>query len=576
MRVGVSAKVFLAYAVLLLAFATTAIFSVTSLHSARQYVVGHNLLLVVQKNVEDAWLQVELIDHRSRERRAPTLAGTYYTYAADSLAEARRKVEAFLAERGSMPARQEFEGYRVRIERLERLAGEAGADLIAQFERKEPATNPGPAGEAPAEPLGEAAAAGPNDPDGDEAPGRAEAPGEPRFSPSPALRAELSVFRNQLQSDSVRIAENMQIKEDRAVSMAIALGIAGLLGALGAALSVWRTLRPLEELRVRARRIAGGDYSQRIGLHSRDEIGDLAREFDGMAWALEEREQRLIRSERLATVGRVASQITHEIRNPLASIGLNAELLGDELGPDQGEGRRLLTAISGEVDRLSDITDTYLRYVRLPRPKLQREDLAEVVTAAMEFARAELAHAGVSLQLTVPAGLPPVMADENQLRQALLNLVRNAREAMPRGGTVAVELTGTAEGGVAIRVSDTGSGIPSEHQERIFEPFFSTKAEGTGLGLALVHQIIIEHGGRIEVRAADGAGTVFELTFPPASKAAVAPAGRTIATDGAEYVGEAPAEAGSGPSVAGMPAPPRTDTAESLLLNVAVLRRSRS
>jgi two-component system, NtrC family, sensor kinase len=574
MRVGVSAKVFLAYAVLLLAFATTAIFSVTSLHSARQYVVGHNLLLVVQKNVEDAWLQVELIDHRSRERRAPTLAGTYYTYAADSLAEARRKIEALLAERSSMPGRQEFEGYLVRIEHLERLAGEAGADLIAQFERKEPSATP--AGEAAAEPVGEAAAAGPSDPEAEEALGRAEGAGEPRFTPSPRLRAALSVFRNQLQTDSVDIAEEMQSKEDRAVSMAIALGIAGLLGAVGAALSVWRTLRPLEELRVRARRIAGGDYSQRIGLHRRDEIGDLAREFDGMAWALEEREQRLIRSERLATVGRVASQITHEIRNPLASIGLNAELLGDELGPEQGEGRRLLTAISGEVDRLSDITDTYLRYVRLPRPKLQREDLCEVVTAAMEFARAELAQAGVNLQLTAPGGLPEVMADENQLRQALLNLVRNAREAMPRGGTVAVELAGTAEGGVAIRVSDTGSGIPSEHEGRIFEPFFSTKAEGTGLGLALVHQIIIEHGGRIDVRAADGGGTVFELTFPAAGKTAAAPLGRTVPADGAEYLGDVPAEAAASPSVAGMPGPPRTDSAESLLLNVAVLRRSRS
>src|SRR5688572_13700810 len=113
MRVGVSAKVFLAYAVLLLAFATTALFSVASLHSARQSVVGHNLLLDVQGKVENAWRQVELIDQRSRERRAPTLAGTYYTHAADSLAEARRKVEGFLAEESRMPERQKFEGYLV-------------------------------------------------------------------------------------------------------------------------------------------------------------------------------------------------------------------------------------------------------------------------------------------------------------------------------------------------------------------------------------------------------------------------------------------------------------------------------
>jgi signal transduction histidine kinase len=504
MRVGVSANVFLAYAVLLLAFAVTAIFSVTSLHSARQYVVGHNVLLEVQVKVENAWRQVESIDQlsRSRPRLAPTLAGTYYTYAAESLTEARQEIERVLAEDGRMPRRLEMEAYGVRIAHLERLTRQAAADLVAQFEDR---------GDAPA-------------PDGDEDP-EAAAPEPERelSSAAPPLRAALAVFRSQLQTDSLKVAEDMRIREDRAVSMAIALGVAGLLGAIGAALSLWRTLRPLEALRVRARRIASGDYGQRIGLHSRDEIGDLAREFDGMAWALEEREQRLIRSERLATVGRVASQITHEIRNPLASIGLNAELLADELPPEQGEGRRLLTAISSEVDRLSEITDTYLRYVRLPRPKLQREDLAAVVSAAMEFARAELAQAGVALKLDIRPGLPEVMADENQLRQALLNLVRNAREAMPRGGTISVALAETAEGEVAIRVSDTGSGIPIEHEGRIFEPFFSTKTEGTGLGLALVHQIVTEHGGRIAVQRGTPHGTTFEVVFPPANGRRTAP-----------------------------------------------------
>jgi hypothetical protein len=146
---------------------------------------------------------------------------------------------------------------------------------------------------------------------------------------------------------------------------------------------------------------------------------------------------------------------------------------------------------------------------------------------------------------------------------------------MPRGGTIAVELSGTAEGGVVIRVSDNGAGIPSEHEGRIFEPFFSTKAEGTGLGLALVHQIMVEHGGRIEVRAAVGGGTVFELTFPPASKAAAPLVRRAPPTEAPDQAGESPAEPAAA-SVAGMPAASRSDTAESLLLNVAVLRRSRS
>ena len=141
-------------------------------------------------------------------------------------------------------------------------------------------------------------------------------------------------------------------------------------------------------LRAHARQLAGGDYAQRTGVTSRDEIGDLAREFDAMADAIQEREQRLIRSERLATVGRMAAQIAHEVRNPLASIGLNAELLGDEIVDRGEEARRLVTSIIGEVDRLTEITETYLRFARLPRPKLEREDLGAIVTSVVAISRA--------------------------------------------------------------------------------------------------------------------------------------------------------------------------------------------
>jgi two-component system, NtrC family, sensor kinase len=290
----------------------------------------------------------------------------------------------------------------------------------------------------------------------------------------------------------------------------------GLLFAFGALLFMLRTLKPLRVLRLHARQIAGGDYGRRIVAPSHDEIGDLAREFDAMGRAIEEREHRLIRSERLATVGRMAAQITHEIRNPLASLGLYVELLGDELGADDEEARRLVASIGNEIDRLSEITETYLRFVRLPRPKLEREDLGAVATAVMEFARAELSKAGISLELSVAAGLPEVAADENQIRQALLNLVRNAKEAMPSGGKLRVEVAGTAAQ-VKIAITDTGAGIAPEHLEKIFDPFFSTKEKGTGLGLALVQQILAEHGGRIEVASPPAGGTTVTLILPVVS-----------------------------------------------------------
>jgi signal transduction histidine kinase len=209
----------------------------------------------------------------------------------------------------------------------------------------------------------------------------------------------------------------------------------------------------------------------------------------------------------------MAAQITHEIRNPLASLGLYVELLGDELPAEDEEARRLVASIGNEIDRLSEITETYLRFVRLPRPDLEREDLGAIATAVMEFARAELSKAGIALKLAVAAGLPDVAADENQIRQALLNLVRNAKEAMPGGGKLRVEVSATG-GQVRVAIADTGPGIAPEHLGKIFDPFFSTKEKGTGLGLALVQQILAEHGGRVEVAGPRGGGTVFTLSLP--------------------------------------------------------------
>jgi two-component system NtrC family sensor kinase len=274
-------------------------------------------------------------------------------------------------------------------------------------------------------------------------------------------------------------------------------------------------------------------------VRSRDEIGELAREFDAMAAAVEEREQRLIRSERLATVGKMAAQIAHEVRNPLASIGLYVELLGDEI-PEGPEARRLVSSITSEVDRLTEITETYLRFARLPQPKLEREDMVPLVTSVVEFARAELAQAHIALEVDLGSQPLEVAADESQIRQALLNLIRNAREAMMErssasasasasavaaasgtagsrlgsGGRLRVAMRAQADRTVELSVSDSGPGIAPEHLPKIFDPFFSTKARGNGLGLALVQQMVAEHGGRIDVESPPGGGTTFRIVLP--------------------------------------------------------------
>ncbi|MCS6912903.1 MAG: ATP-binding protein [Myxococcota bacterium] len=291
-------------------------------------------------------------------------------------------------------------------------------------------------------------------------------------------------------------------------------------------LLVQATLRPLRRLSESVREVARGNYRQRVAADTPDEVGDLGREFNAMATALEEREQRLRRSEQLAAIGKMAAQIAHEVRNPLSSIGLNAEQLTDEVPPGS-EAQALSRAIVREVDRLTQITEQYLRLARLPEPRLEPGDASEVVRSLLDFVAGELEGRGVQLEVALEQGLPEVLIDENQLRQALLNLVRNAAEAMadlpPERRRLSVRTRQMGRHQISIEVADQGPGIPQEHRARIFEPFFTTKQGGTGLGLALAHEVALRHGGTLEVDCPEGGGTCFRVTLPTLAK----PPGRT-------------------------------------------------
>jgi two-component system NtrC family sensor kinase len=480
-RLGVSAKIFLAYAVLLVAFAASSILSVVYLHRGEREMAAHEYRRLIQGTVDDlrqalnAFSQVAPAPGALPSRPTGRVAAISAIPSARSyLDDGRRTVERYLAEQAPDSAgRVEFELYEKELVRLGTRLDEVAAFVSRQ--------------------------------------GGAQTALD---SPLTYLIDDVRKLSSELTKGSRDSAGKLLALGKRAVEYALLLGGVGLLAAIGAALFMLRTLRPLRVLRLHARQIAGGDYGRRISVPSRDEIGDLAREFDAMGRAIQEREQRLIRSERLATVGRMAAQITHEIRNPLASLGLYVELLGDELPSGGGEARRLVTAIGTEIDRLSEITETYLRFVRLPRPKREREDLGTLVTAVMEFARAELSMSGVTLVVRVDPGLPEVAADENQIRQALLNLVRNAKEAMPGGGRLDVHVGVGGPGHLRVAIADSGPGIAPEHLGNIFDPFFSTKDKGTGLGLSLVQQIVAEHGGRVEVASGTERGTVFAIILP--------------------------------------------------------------
>jgi two-component system NtrC family sensor kinase len=284
---------------------------------------------------------------------------------------------------------------------------------------------------------------------------------------------------------------------------------------VGVSIHTRRLLQPLAMVTERARAVARGDLTPRDVAPSADEIGQLAKAFEQMVAAVGRAQDRALSNERLAAIGKMAAHVTHEIRNPLSSLGLNLELLEEELPFDDahGEARALLKAITREVERLEHLSEEYLRVARLPSPRMEADDVASLVRETIAFARPEIERAGCVATLRIDETLPPTLFDESQLRQALLNLLRNAREAMPAGGTITI--TVAAEGlSVVVHVDDEGVGISDDIRARVFDPFFSTKGEGTGLGLAITRQIIEAHGGAIRCEARPSRGTRFSLSLP--------------------------------------------------------------
>jgi signal transduction histidine kinase len=221
-------------------------------------------------------------------------------------------------------------------------------------------------------------------------------------------------------------------------------------------------------------------------------------------------EERLVQSERLATVGRFASQIAHEIRNPLSSISLNVELLEDELKESSVEAKNLIRTVLKELDRLNDIVGEYLQFSRFPKPHLKRGYVDGVIREMVESFKAP---AGIKVEVRLMESSPEVWIDDGLLRQVLENLARNGVEAIAGEGALTIE-TDTIDRFMVIRVRDTGHGIAPEALAKLFEPFFTTKAHGTGLGLATSQQIIFEHNGHLAVESQPGKGSTFTILLP--------------------------------------------------------------
>ncbi len=324
--------------------------------------------------------------------------------------------------------------------------------------------------------------------------------------------------------------------------------------SLTIALVIWLMVRisirrPIAQLVQAALTFGRGDLSQRIHIQRRDEIGQLASAFNRMAEDLQaahgeimagtqarlELERQVQQAQKLAAVGRLASEVAHEIGTPLNIISGRAEMVQKGLQAVQGLLPDVATILR-QVERITGILRQLLEYARPRRPAIRPIPAGPIFTRTAELLEPLARQRQVSVRIHVPEGLPPLLADPDQLQQVLLNLVTNALDATPGGGQVRLAAsedgrglpaeTGDArprvsrgqpeEPYLSLVVADTGSGMPRQRLEQIFEPFFSTKERegGTGLGLPIVVDIVLAHRGAIEVRSAEGAGTMVLLRWP--------------------------------------------------------------
>jgi signal transduction histidine kinase len=295
-----------------------------------------------------------------------------------------------------------------------------------------------------------------------------------------------------------------------------------------AALLVWRFTRPIEELSAAARRVAAGDFNFHVPAAQRsDEMGQLARVFNEMINRLartRELEAQLNQAEQSAVVGRLASAIAHEIRNPLNYINLTLDHLRSAFAPEDTQKRetfeRLASQLKTEVGRINRHISDFLNYSRPARLELRPLDLRAEIEDALRLVEVQASESNIKMELRSAGEIPPTLGDAEALRSVFTNLFLNAVQAIDGdGGQLTITLTAEeANQRARVDITDTGPGIPSEHISKVFEPYFSTKETGTGLGLAIVKKAIDDHGGTITVTSKQGTGTTFTITLPTERK----------------------------------------------------------
>ena len=311
------------------------------------------------------------------------------------------------------------------------------------------------------------------------------------------------------------VGSSRQIYNDlRAEIRSAALLAAGAGLLLAVILSSWaaaRVTKPVEQLADAAQKVAAGNWDTQVAAMSTDEIGKLADSFNRMTHELIDQRERLVQAERVAAWRELARRLAHELKNPLFPLQLTVENLLRSREQDQQQFdetfRESATTLLAEIANLKSIIGRFSEFSQMPQPHFQNVQLNDLIENVARTYRAQCDKIAVVCRLELAAARP-VAADPELLHRAISNLVLNAIEAMPQGGTLTLR-TREDKATARIEVSDTGSGLAPEESARLFTPYFTSKPHGTGLGLAIVQSIVSDHGGRISVNSEPGRGTTF-------------------------------------------------------------------
>ncbi len=304
-------------------------------------------------------------------------------------------------------------------------------------------------------------------------------------------------------------------------SAALMVGGGGILLAI--LLSSWaaaRVTRPVEQLAHAAQEVAEGNWNVRVDVLGDDELGQLADSFNRMTTELLGQKERLMQAERVAAWRELARRLAHELKNPLFPLQLTVENLvrARQQTPEQFEEvfRESSRTLLAEIANLKGIIGRFSEFSKMPQPHLQRVQVNEVIRGVVQLFQAQLETPGrtkIGCNLQLDPHLGAISADADLLHRAISNLVLNAMDAMPQGGTLTLR-TRDDGGQAVIEVADTGAGLTPEECDRIFTPYYTSKEHGTGLGLAIVQSVVSDHGGSIRVQSAPGRGTTFVIELP--------------------------------------------------------------